>query len=138
MDDLAIDRLLREVGYGVLSLAAADVPYGIPLSFGFDGHDRLYFAFIESSEAGKKTQFIEDGALGSFLVMDVKNSSAWRSVIVTGPLESVADERWDDARRAMADNASRPDLLTDVFPQQRPQLWALEIEDQSGRQVGSP
>lgn len=43
MDDEAIDEFLTEQGVGVLSMSTDGTPYGIPLSFGYDGDDRLYF-----------------------------------------------------------------------------------------------
>jgi hypothetical protein len=136
MSDAEISRLLTDRGVGVLSLADGDVPYGVPLSFGYDGDDRLYFLFAGHSEAGKKVRYAEQSAEASFLVFEVTANGAWRSAIVSGPLERITPTEWDAAREAMADNAYRPDLLTDVDVRSDPRVWALGVADASGRSMG--
>ena len=110
--------------------------YGIPLSFGYDG-DRLYFLFVGHSEAWKKVTYAEQSETASFLVFEVEADGQWRSVIVEGPLERVTPDEWDAAREAMADNAYRPDLLTDADPTENPRVWVLDAREKSGRAVGA-
>jgi nitroimidazol reductase NimA-like FMN-containing flavoprotein (pyridoxamine 5'-phosphate oxidase superfamily) len=135
MDEQAVDAFLRDSGVGVLSMAAGDAGYGIPLSFGYDG-DRLYFLFVGHSEEWKKVTFAERSETASFLAFDVDPDGAWQSVVVEGSLERITPEEWDGAREAMADNAYRPDLLTDVDPRENPRVWTLDPREQSGRTVG--
>ncbi|MFB6173599.1 MAG: pyridoxamine 5'-phosphate oxidase family protein [Halobacteriales archaeon] len=135
MPEEEIESLLTERGIGVLSMASDGTPYGIPLSFGYDG-DRLYFLLAGHSEQGRKVRYAEQTAEASFLVFEVTSESEWRSAIVTGPLARITPERWEDAREAMADNAYRPDLLTDVDVREDPRVWALDVETASGRAMG--
>ncbi|MFA1610212.1 pyridoxamine 5'-phosphate oxidase family protein [Halobellus rubicundus] len=137
MDDSAIDRLLEERGYGVLSMADGERAYGIPLSFGYDGDDRLYFVFVGYSEQWKKMIYADESAAVSFLVLDVDADGGWRSAIVSGPFERISADEWDAAREAMADNAFRPELLTEVDIREHPQVWVLDAEEKTGRAVGT-
>jgi hypothetical protein len=136
MDGTEIDRLLTEQGIGVLSLTDGTSPYGIPLSFGYDGDDRLYFLFAGHSEEGRKVRYAEQSDEASFLVLDVASDNEWRSVIVRGSLTRIAPTEWDAAREAMADNAYRPDLLTTTDVGQDPRVWVLDVEGASGRTMG--
>lgn len=134
MPESAIDQLLRERGIGVLSLANDGVPYGLPLSFGYDGN-RAYFLFAGHSEEGRKVRYAEASEEASLLVFEVESDGVWRSVVVRGSLTRITPTEWDAAREAMADNAYRPDLLTDVDIRSDPRVWALEAAEKSGREM---
>lgn len=54
MDDAEIETFLRERGIGVLSLASDAEAYGVPISFGYDGDDRLCFVFLRVGERSRK------------------------------------------------------------------------------------
>jgi nitroimidazol reductase NimA-like FMN-containing flavoprotein (pyridoxamine 5'-phosphate oxidase superfamily) len=133
MTDEEIAAFLTEQGTGVLSMADDGAPYGVPLSFGFDGEDRLYFLFAGHSAAGEKVTFAERSETATFTVYDVADDDSWRSVIVEGGLDRIVIDDWKAARRAMADNAYRPDLLADVDEHEDPRVWALDVEEWSGR-----
>ncbi|MEF8790702.1 MAG: pyridoxamine 5'-phosphate oxidase family protein [Haloarculaceae archaeon] len=135
MTDEEIDALLTEVGVGVLSMSLDGVPYGLPLSFGYDGQDRLYFVFVGHSEEGRKTEYAERADVASFLAYDVEGAGDWRSVIVEGSLDRITIDDWEAARQALGENGWRPQLLADVEPNQDPRVWELEVESASGRKV---
>lgn len=135
MSDEAIDHFLTEEGVGVLSLAAGDEPYGFPISFGYDG-DYCYFLFVGHSEDGRKVRLAEQAETASFLVYDVAGDEMWRSAIVRGPFARITHKEWDDARAAMVDNAYRPDLLTDFDERSDPRVWALAVDERTGRSIG--
>lgn len=135
LDDSETDELLRELGAGVLSMSADGVPYGVPLSFGYDG-DALYFAFLGASADLRKETYAEQSDVASFTAVDFGPDGAWRSVIVSGPLDRISPAEWDAAREAMLDNAYRSDLLADRDLREHPNVWALDIEERSGRAVG--
>lgn len=133
MNDEEISDFLTNQGVGVLSMSKDGVPYGIPLSFGYAGEDRLYFLFAGHSEEGRKVTYAERAETVSFLVYDVYPDNAWQSVIVEGTLGRIAIDDWDTAREAMGDNAYRADLLTNVDSWEDPRVWAIDIEEWSGR-----
>jgi len=132
----AIDDVLREVGVGVLSMSADGVPYGVPLSFGYDGTDNLYFLFLDKSAELRKELYAEQSDVASFTILDSNPDGTWRSVIVSGPLNRITIDEWDEAREAMAANAYQSNLLSRYELQENPNVWVLEIEDRSGRAIG--
>ena len=136
MDDAEIDEVLTEQGIGVLSMSADGVPYGVPLSFGYGGDDRLYFVFLDASAELRKEAFAEQASVASFTTFDVGPDGAWRSVIVAGPLERITIDEWDTAREAMVDNAYQSNLFSEYELQENPNVWALDIRERSGRGVG--
>ena len=136
MDRSAIDDVLTEVGIGVLSMSADGVPYGVPLSFGYDGTDTLCFVFIDASAELRKEAYAEQADVASFTVFDVDPDGSWSSVIVSGPLDRITIDEWEAARQAMADNAYRSNLFSEYEIQENPNVWALDIDSRSGRAVG--
>lgn len=136
MDEEEIEAVLEAVGVGVLSMTHDGVPYGIPLAFGYGGTDRLYFLFVGHSEEGKKVTYAEGDQPVSFLAYEVESEGNWRSVIVEGTLERITPGEWKPAREALADNAYRPDLLSNFDEQEDPRVWALDVARKSGRAMG--
>jgi nitroimidazol reductase NimA-like FMN-containing flavoprotein (pyridoxamine 5'-phosphate oxidase superfamily) len=136
MDEAETDEVLRDVGIGVLSMSADGVPYGVPMSFGYDGADRLYFVFLGTSTELRKETYAEQASEASFTTFDIEPDGSWRSVIVAGPIARIRIDEWDTAREAMADNAYQSNLLSEYDVQDTPNVWALEIDERSGRSVG--
>jgi nitroimidazol reductase NimA-like FMN-containing flavoprotein (pyridoxamine 5'-phosphate oxidase superfamily) len=135
LDDPEIDEMLRDIGTGVLSMSADGVPYGVPLSFGYDG-DNLYFVFLGATADLRKETYAEQSDVASFTAVDIDSDGAWRSVIVAGPLDRISPDEWDAAREAMLDNAYQSDLLAEHELQENPNVWVLDIRERSGRAVG--
>jgi nitroimidazol reductase NimA-like FMN-containing flavoprotein (pyridoxamine 5'-phosphate oxidase superfamily) len=136
LDDPAIDDVLRDVGVGVLSMSAEGVPYGVPLSFGYDGDDSLYFIFLGATTELRKETYAERSDVASFATFDIDPDGSWRSVIVAGPLDRISIDEWDVAREAMIDNAYQSNLLAERELRENPNVWALEMQERSGRAVG--
>ena len=136
MEESAIDDVLTEMGVGVLSMSADGVPYGVPLSFGYDGDGRLYFVFLGATADLRKETYADQSDAASFATFAVDPDGSWRSVIVSGTLDRVSPGDWDAAREAMIDNAYRSALLAEHELEENPNVWALDIADRSGRAVG--
>jgi nitroimidazol reductase NimA-like FMN-containing flavoprotein (pyridoxamine 5'-phosphate oxidase superfamily) len=136
LDDSGIDDVLTEVGVGVLSMSVDGVPYGVPLSFGYDGAETLYFVFLGATSELRKERYAEHSEVASFTTFDVDADGSWRSVIVSGPIERITIDDWDRAREAMADNAYQSDLLSEYELQENPNVWALGVAERAGRAVG--
>jgi len=136
MDESSVDKALTGIGVGVLSMTADGVPYGVPLSFGYDGADGLYFLFVGRSAELRKVTFAEQSRQASFAAFDLEPGGSWRSVIVAGPLDRITPAEWDVAREAMADNAFEADLLAEYEFGESPNVWKLETRERSGRAVG--
>lgn len=111
-----IDRFLRVHGTGTLSLAREDRAYGVPISFGYDG-DACYFVFLTLGPDSKKAAFADATAEATLTVVETSGRFDWASVIVTGQIVELADDEWDAARDAIADNAWHPSLFREASPQ---------------------
>ncbi|MCM1332601.1 MAG: pyridoxamine 5'-phosphate oxidase family protein [Bacteroides sp.] len=90
-----IKQILLSQTNGVLSLIDPDgEPYGVPLSFAYDGDTSIYF---HSALAGRKIDAIAANHQGSFCVIqqDVivpeEFTTYFRSVIVKGEIEVMRD-----------------------------------------------
>jgi hypothetical protein len=132
MDEAAADDLLRSTGVGVLSLARDGEAYGVPISFGYDGGDRLYFVLVGFGEESRKAAFAADTVRASFATYDVVGRHDWRSVVVAGPLEPVAAADRERAREALGDNAWYPSLFSTADPMRDVALWSLRVEEKTG------
>lgn len=137
LDEHAIDDILREAGVGVLSMSAGGVPYGVPLSFGYDGQDSLYFVFLGATTELRKESYAEQSDVACFTTFEFDPDGSWRSVIVAGPLDRIRAGDWETAREAMADNAYQSNLFEGYELQENPNVWALTMEERSGR-AGEP
>lgn len=126
------ETVLRQQGFGVLSLARDGDAYGIPLSFGYDGTN-LYFVLLRPGEQSKKEEFIRETETASFLVYDVTDKYDWRSVVVTGRIEPVDDDEWPAVRDALEDNAWFPSLFSETQPMQDILGWKLVVDTVTGQ-----
>lgn len=143
MSETEIDRFLTRQGIGILALARANDAYSVPLSFGYDGDDRLYFVFLQGAPASRKAEFAAATERASFSAYEVASRDDWESVHVEGPLAEVGDENWDDLVAAIEDNAWYPSLFRESEPMADFRGYALLAEevtglrgDAGGREVG--
>lgn len=137
MDDEEVRNFLTNQGMGVLGLPAADAPYLLPLSFGYDGGSRLYFTFVLGEESRKGT-LIDRTETARFLVYKADTPFNWESVLLTGTVSEVPEDEWDDLEEAMA-IAWRPDLFEQASDSVDTRVYAFEIRDQTGiKHVGLP
>jgi hypothetical protein len=102
------------------------VPYGVPLSFGYDG-DAPYFVFLDATADRRKRTCADQSDTAGFTAIDVAPDGALRGVIVSGPRDRIAPERWDHTREAMLDNADQSDLLAEHESQANSNVWALDV-----------
>ncbi len=130
MDRGAVEACLADNEVGVLGLADDGVPYLLPLSYAFDGDDRLYFTYV-LGESSRKATLTERAGRGRFLVYDAETPFRWRSVSLTGTLSDVPEERWDELGDVLAE-AWRPNTLETATTSGGVAVYALEIEAWSG------
>ena len=88
MSQDAIDRLLEQQGYGILSLCDEGNPYSIPISFGYSG-EAVYIPFLAEGPQSTKAAITTEGTVARLLVTDISGRFDWRSVSVTGPVSAV-------------------------------------------------
>lgn len=89
----AKDILLKATN-GVLSLIYREEPYGVPMSYVFDGIDKIIF---HCAREGKKIDCLRSNAHACFTVVDKdeiipeKFTTYYRSVVATGTIEIIED-----------------------------------------------
>lgn len=116
MTDEEVDEFLSDRGVGLLSLASGGIAYSVPISFGYDGADRIYFFMIRFGESSRKAEFVEDTEEAGFVVYDVESSTRWRSVVAAGEIGWVSEADRETMEEVMYDNA----LAARLFPFEEP------------------
>jgi len=102
----AASSFLGRKGWGCLTLANEGCAYSVPMSFGYDGEETVYF-HLQTDERSEKMAYLDATERATLLVPEVEPPD-WTSVVVRGPIESVPDEEVDDAYAACAENAWFP------------------------------
>jgi hypothetical protein len=142
MDRESASDLLASTGVGVLSLSAEGESYALPMSFGYDGGERLYFVFLEAGERSLKTEFADEttrACVTAFETGDEESATGtdeWASVVAKGPVRRVETDEWDDLRSALADNAWHPSLFTGASPTGGVTGYVLRVDELTGRYGG--
>lgn len=137
MDDGEIRDFLASQRSGILGLPADEAPYLLPLSFGFDGEEELYFTYVTGDESRKRT--LSDRAdRARFLVYSATSAYVWESVLLTGTISEVHP----DERAALEDvlaNAWRPELFETAFGEETVSIYRFRIDERRGfRHSGLP
>lgn len=127
MTEEELQEFLTEQGVGVLGLADEELPYLLPLSFGFDGEDALYFVYLLFGPESRKETLTERTDRARFLVYDAASTYDWRSASLAGSFEPVTEEEWDELRASM-ENAWYPDLFRTAEPMRGVEGYRFEIE----------
>ncbi|WP_336338405.1 pyridoxamine 5'-phosphate oxidase family protein [Haloarcula brevis] len=135
MADEEIRAFLADHSTGVLGLPTADIPYLVPLSYGFDDGAALYFTYL-LGESSRKADLTEQAGRGRFLVYDIETAFEWQSVMLDGDISRVPEAEWDDIT-ALTQNAWRPNTLQTATTSGGVALYEFEITDLAGiRQTG--
>lgn len=130
MDEDAIRQFLSSHSEGVLGLPAEGAPGLRPMTYSYDGEDRLYFLYVVAGES-RKTELSTQAESARFLVYATETAFMWRSVLCTGTLREVpADD--SDAVRTILRDASRPDVFEKVMAAERTAVYEFRIDEWTG------
>ncbi|WP_123538484.1 pyridoxamine 5'-phosphate oxidase family protein [Halosimplex salinum] len=137
MAEREIDAFLSSQGVGVLGLPAEDGPYLVPISFGFDGRDALYFTFVSGAKS-RKRDLSERSDCARFLVYRAPTPFSWQSVVLSGSVDPVPDPDLSDLDDVM-DNAWHPEVFDVAVSDDSISVYRFDIETKAGRkQTGLP
>lgn len=137
MDEERIRNFLSNQGVGVLGLPTRQVPYMIPISYGFDGEEDLYFTYVVGEES-QKALVSEETERASFLVFDAPSETLWTSVAMEGSLARVPDAEIDSVASSIESNW-RPEALEHANESEETQVYRFRIENETGiRHSGIP
>ena len=130
------DAFLGRHETGVLSMAQADDPYSIPISYGYDATNRRFFVRLGSTPESEKRRFLSSSPKVRLVVYE-EAEPVYRSVVAAGRLEEVPRdeltvdhiEQYGDSRRPLFEiwGQSKRDL--DI------KLYLFDPDELSGRRV---
>ena len=132
MTTAAVDRYLADSGHGTLSLAVDDEPYGVPMSFGYDG-DQLYLTGLTFGVESRKASMIEANRTVCLTSYEIESTHDWASVVVEGTLKSVPDEEIEHVDDVMDETAWVPGLNPPPDPITSVDRYVLSIDRATGR-----
>lgn len=133
MDQGEINQFLTDRGTGVLSLSDNGDSYAVPISFGFDGSDALYFFLLKFGEESLKLQFAESTREACFVTYQVETKHKWKSVVIRGPLEITSNEDHEQIEKIITDNAWFPSLFPFSEPLKQQYGFRMELQHVSGQ-----
>lgn len=136
MTNEEIDDFLANERHGVLGLSNRGAPYMIPLAFGFDGGDALYFTFFLGEES-EKARLAERTDEATFLVYRPDSVFSWESVQLTGSISRVGDA--ESTEEPVTQSSWRLALFDRADTAGETAVYRFEIESQSGfKSTGVP
>jgi len=137
MDDDAIRAFLANQKMGVLGLPTDDIPYLLPMSFGFDDESTLYFTFVGGPDS-RKRGLIEATERAGFLTYAAESPFSWESVLLTGTVDAIPDDEWDDIRPVL-EAAWRPEIVETAMATQAVTVYRFAAEEWTGyKHTGLP
>jgi hypothetical protein len=131
-----VDQFLGRHETGVLSLAAEDLPYAIPVSYGYDADERRFYLRLVATPGSEKAAFLGDTPRARMVVYENEGQS-YHSVIASGDLAeiprdelTVSDvEQYGDAKTPLFEMWGRDKRALDVG------LYVLDPDELTGRTV---
>ena len=130
MTDTEIADFLSAQRVGTLGLPSEAGPYMIPMSYGYDREDGLYFTYLEGSDSEKST-LTRRAETARFLVYSVESMFNWSSVSLTGSLREVPQARWDSLAEIL-ESTWRPELLDAAVHGAAITVYRFEVDEQVG------
>lgn len=130
MTDSDVQSFLSAQKMGILGLPGEDVPYLLPMSYGYDGDSRLYFTYLQGSSSRKAT-LSEAADVASFLVLSVDTMYNWQSALLTGSISTVPETAWDEIEEILSE-VWRPALLEDATLSGDLAVYEFRIDEQTG------
>lgn len=142
LDEQAAKEILLNATNGVVSLVDSDgYPYGVPISFVYDGDKRIYF---HSAVDGRKIECIRADdrcsfcVIGQDVIMPDEFTTYFRSVIVTGSIHIVTER--DDVMKGLLLLSEKYSPGVDPYGEiskciGRVSVLCLDIENMTGKEA---
>ncbi|MHB9288856.1 pyridoxamine 5'-phosphate oxidase family protein [Halobacteriales archaeon Cl-PHB] len=130
------DAIVGRHETGVLSLASADEPYAIPISYGYDAERGRFYMRLVSTPDSEKREFLASTPTARLVVYE-EADPVYRSVVAVGQLREVSREDLTVEHVEQFGDAKRP--LFEIWGEAKPdldvQLYQLDPDDISGRRI---
>lgn len=132
-----IDEFLGRHETGVLTLARDGSPYSIPISYGYDTTDRIFYLRLVSTPESEKREFLESAPETRIVVYHEEDQSTYRSVIAKGTLTQIQPDTLSVSQIEQYGDAQRP--LFEIWGEDKEeldiQLFRCSPEQLSGRRT---
>lgn len=125
-----VESMLQRHRVGRLACSANDRPYIVPIDYVYDGS-----AIYAYTSIGRKLSVMQEQPLVCFEIDEIEGPSSWRSVVIEGEFEELADEKSRSyARKLLTKNGDVPVLraIVDGFGD-HVILYRINISERSGR-----
>jgi len=138
MSAAEIDSFLSNHETGVLSLARAESPYAIPISYGYDADSHTFYFRLVSTPESEKRAFLDSEPEARIVVYDENDEGTlYESVVASGVLEEIDPNTLSVEQIEQYGRAKRP--LFEIWGQEQDgldiQLYEFEPSELSGRQT---
>jgi nitroimidazol reductase NimA-like FMN-containing flavoprotein (pyridoxamine 5'-phosphate oxidase superfamily) len=130
MDSIHIADFLQTQDTGVLALAEADEAYGVPVSFDYEPDRQAVYLRLGFGENSQKERFLEASSRVSFVVYD-QTDEGWKSVVVQGTTETVAESSLDATIREALDDIRVPYYRVHAAPATETDFHIVRIDPDS-------
>lgn len=136
MSASAVDEFLARHETGVLSLARGDIPYAIPISYGYDDTSREVFVRLVSTVDSEKRAFLASDPDARLVVYE-DDGEAYTSVVGVGALERIDVDELTPETIAQYGETRRPlfEIWADGKPDLDIELYRFNPERLTGRRV---
>ena len=137
MDDDDIRAFLRSQKTGVLGLPTGEVPYLLPMSYGYEDGSTLYFTFVGGPDSHKRG-LIDGTDRARFLSYAAQSPFNWESVLLSGTVEPVPEAEWEDIA-AVLESAWRPEIIETAMATEEVTVYRFAAEEWTGyKHTGLP
>ncbi|AUX08950.1 pyridoxamine 5'-phosphate oxidase [Halalkaliarchaeum desulfuricum] len=131
-----IEELLGRHETAVLSLANADEPYAIPISYGYDADsNRFYFRLVSTPESEKRA-FLTSSPRARIVIYE-EVDPIYRSVVAKGTLERIDPDEMSVEHVVQYGDTKKP--LFEIWGESKRdldiQLYQLDVESVGGRRI---
>ncbi len=130
------DSILGRHETGVLSLARAEEPYSIPISYGYDSEHRRFYFRLVSTPQSEKRKYLASSPQARLVIYE-EDDPIYQSVVTVGTLEEISRDDLTVEHIEQYGKAKRP--LFEIWGQSRRdldvKLYQLDPDEISGRRI---
>ena len=141
MTPAEVDAFLGRVQTGTLSFAREGDPYAIPISYGYDATDRIFYLRLVSTPDSTKRAFLGSSPNATLVVYEGSENTAgestYQSVVATGTLVDIEPSEMNVDQIEQYGKARRP--LFEIWAADRKdldiQLYEFRPDEMTGRRT---
>lgn len=131
-----VDTFLGRHETGVLSLARENEPYAIPISYGYDASDRVFYLRLVSTPESEKRAFLSSSPRARLVIYE-EDGDVYHSVVTIGQLNEISLDELTVSDIEQYGEAKRPlfEVWTDGKRDLDIELYQLDPDELTGRRI---